>query len=62
MCGTAMVAEWDGGGPNSSLTYAPHSAAPVFDGVNADVAIRQRHERWPDEERARITAEASPRG
>lgn len=57
-----MANELDGGGSKGSLTYATHSAAAVFDGVDAGVANRRRHERWPEAERARITAESFTSG
>ena len=38
------------------LTCASHSAAGDLPGVA--MAVRRRHERWPDSERARITAES----
>lgn len=52
-----MEAEKFGRSSNSDLTYASHSAAPEFAGGESPV-IRRRHERWPDDERERITAES----
>jgi len=52
-----MVADVFDGPSNSDLTYASHSAAPHFAGGGNPVA-RRRHERWPDGERDRITAES----
>jgi transposase len=45
------------GPSNSDLTCATHSAAPDFAGPVTPIA-RRRHERWPDDERERITAES----
>lgn len=42
---------------NGDLTYASHSAAVDFARVEEPL-VRRRHERWPNEERARITAES----
>jgi transposase len=50
------------GGSNGDLICASHSADPVFDSATEDVAIRQRHERWSKEDRARITAESFTSG
>lgn len=41
---------------NGDLTCASHSAAA--DLISDALVVRRRHERWPDEERARITAES----
>lgn len=52
-----MVADVFDGPSNSDLTYASHSAASHFAG-GGDAVARRRHERWPDGERGRITAES----
>lgn len=44
------------GESNGDLTCASHSAA--VDLICDAMAVRRRHERWPDDERARITAES----
>jgi len=41
---------------NSDLQCASHSAA--VDLTGSALVVRRRHERWPDAERARITAES----
>lgn len=41
---------------NSDLQCASHSAA--VDLTGGALVVRRRHERWPDAERARITAES----
>ncbi|NML96324.1 IS66-like element accessory protein TnpA [Novosphingobium olei] len=41
---------------NRDLTCASHSAATDLTGDA--MVVRRRHERWPNEERARITAES----
>jgi transposase len=41
----------------SDLTYASHSAAPHFAEFK-NVVVRRKGERWPDDERDRITAES----
>ena len=44
-------------GSNGDLTYATHSAAAyLHEGKMA--RARRKHERWPDDERERITAES----
>lgn len=52
-----MAADEFEGRSNSDLTCATHSAAPHFAEIAAP-PVRRRHERWPDEERDRITAES----
>ena len=44
------------------LTYASHSAAPHFVGTEGATIVRRRHERWPMDERLRITAESFETG
>lgn len=44
------------------LTYASHSAAAHFVGRQGATTVRRRHERWPDEDRDRITAESFETG
>jgi transposase len=46
------------GTANHDLTCASHSAAPLLSGSEDMVVARRRHERWPTDERARITAES----
>ena len=52
-----MAADGFEGSSNGDLTYASHSAAADFAGATSPI-VRRRHERWPDEERDRITAES----
>lgn len=52
-----MSADEFDGASNGNLTCATHSAAPHF-AEAVMPAARRRHERWPDEERDRITAES----
>lgn len=47
---------------NRDLTYASHSAAPCSDGADGTGVAHRRHERWPAEERGRITAESFEAG
>ena len=58
----AMLDELDVGGSKGDLTYASHSAAADYDNASPGVAIRQRHERWQQEDRARITEESFTSG
>jgi len=52
-----MAGEEFEGPSNSDLTCASHSAAPHFAQVK-NVVVRRKGERWPDDERDRITAES----
>jgi len=45
---------------NADLQCASHSAA--VDLTGSGMVVRRRHERWPDAERARITAESFASG
>jgi len=44
------------------LTCTSHSAAPPFAGPEGGIVARRRHERWPSDERLRITAESFEEG
>lgn len=52
-----MATDEFAGASNGDLTCATHSAAPHLADVGVPIA-RRRHERWPDDERDRITAES----
>ena len=50
------MSEGFAGSPRGDLTCASHSA--TVDLIDDATTVRRRHERWPDAERARITAES----